>query len=97
MRRMELTVVVLPTPGPPVMTSRFDTRASLRAALWLSASAMPVRCSIQGNTFSGSIHGQGSLSFKSVSSRSAMTSQSAERREAGRLMKSSNRAAAHPK
>ena len=35
MRRIELTMVVLPTPGPPVMTSTFDSRAS-RIALILA-------------------------------------------------------------
>src|SRR6266852_2386443 len=29
MRRIELTMVVLPTPGPPVMTSTFDDRGDL--------------------------------------------------------------------
>jgi len=32
MRRIELTMVVLPTPGPPVITSTFDKRASRIAA-----------------------------------------------------------------
>ena len=54
-RRIELTMVVLPTPGPPVMTRTFDIRASRIAVIWLSASDRPVFCSIQGNAFSGSI------------------------------------------
>ena len=33
MRRMALTVVVLPTPGPPVMTNAFDCRANRMAAI----------------------------------------------------------------
>ena len=32
MRKIELTMVVLPTPGPPVMTSTFDKRANRIAA-----------------------------------------------------------------
>src|SRR5829696_8173523 len=53
MRKMELTIVVLPTPGPPVMTSTLDSRASRIAPTWLSASDKPVFCSIQGRDFSG--------------------------------------------
>ena len=37
MRRIALTMVVLPTPGPPVMTSTLDISASRIAATWLSA------------------------------------------------------------
>ncbi len=37
-RRMELTMVVWPTPGPPVMTRTFAIRARRMAATWLSAS-----------------------------------------------------------
>ena len=55
MRRIELTIVVLPTPGPPVMTSTFDSNARRIAAIWLSASASPVFCSIHGNAFAGSM------------------------------------------
>jgi hypothetical protein len=36
-RRMPLTMVVLPTPGPPVMTNTLHTSASRIAADWLSA------------------------------------------------------------
>ena len=35
----ELTRVVLPTPGPPVMTITLETNAARSAAFWLSASA----------------------------------------------------------
>ena len=35
-------MVVLPTPGPPVMTSTLDISASRIAATWLSARASPV-------------------------------------------------------
>jgi hypothetical protein len=55
MRRIELTMVVLPTPGPPVMTSTFDNRASRIAATWLSANDKPVFCSTHGSAFSGSM------------------------------------------
>jgi hypothetical protein len=46
--RMELTRVVLPTPGPPVITSTLEARAMRTASRWLSASASFVRCSTQG-------------------------------------------------
>ena len=71
-RRIDLTMVVLPTPGPPVMTSTLDISARRIAVFWLSASCRPVRCSTQGRALSGSIHGQGSLPFTSRISRSAM-------------------------
>jgi hypothetical protein len=41
-RRIELTIVVLPTPGPPVMTSALAVRVSRTAAVWLSARVRPV-------------------------------------------------------
>ena len=66
-------MVVLPTPGPPVMTSTFDVSASRMAATWLSASASPVLCSIHGSAFSGSMAGQGSLPPVRLRNRSAMT------------------------
>jgi hypothetical protein len=46
--RIALTIVVLPTPGPPVMTSTLAVRASRMAATWLSARAKPMRVSTQG-------------------------------------------------
>ena len=55
MRRIAFTMVVLPTPGPPVMTSTLEARANRMAATWLWASDRPVFCSIQGNALSGSI------------------------------------------
>ena len=58
--RIELISVVLPTPGPPVMTRTFDTRASRSAARWLSARVMPALASTQGMAFAGSMRGQGS-------------------------------------
>ena len=48
-------MVVLPAPGPPVMTSTLEISASRMAAIWLSARESPMRCSTQGNAFSGSI------------------------------------------
>src|SRR3989442_893107 len=59
--RMELTRVVLPTPGPPVITSTLETRATRTASRWQSASASFVRCSTQGIALLASINGQGSL------------------------------------
>jgi diketogulonate reductase-like aldo/keto reductase len=56
--RIALTIVVLPTPGPPVMT-----RASRIAAIWLSARARPIRFSTHGRALSGSIQGHGSVPF----------------------------------
>src|SRR3954447_5608996 len=60
MRRIALTIVVLPTPGPPVMTSTLEVSAKRIAAAWLSARDKPVLRSIHGNALSGSIWGQGS-------------------------------------
>ena len=53
--RIELTSVVLPTPGPPVMTRTFDRRASRTASRWLSASVMPALASTHGMAFAASI------------------------------------------
>ena len=69
---MALTMVVFPTPGPPVMTNTLDISASRIAATWLSARARPIRSSTQGKALAGSIQGQGSLPFASRNSRSAM-------------------------
>ena len=71
-RRMALTMVVFPTPGPPVMTSTLDISASLIAAIWLSARARPICFSTHGKALSGSIQGHGSVPFASRVSRSAM-------------------------
>jgi len=59
---MELTRVVLPTPGPPAITSTLEARATRTAPRWLSASASFVRCSTQGMALSASIVGHGSFS-----------------------------------
>ncbi len=50
-------IVVLPTPGPPVITSSFAATARPTAWRWLSASVMPIRRSTQGMAFSASIAG----------------------------------------
>jgi hypothetical protein len=71
--RIELTSVVLPTPGPPVITATLEISAVLSARLWLSASASPVRASTQGIALSASIRGRGgfrpasALSFPAIS------------------------------
>src|SRR5277367_1509225 len=59
--RIELTSVVLPTPGPPVITSTFEASATRTAAIWLWASASFVCFSTQGIALSASINGQGGL------------------------------------
>ena len=65
-------MVVLPTPGPPVMTKTFDRRASRIAAICVSASFKPVFFSIQGSAFSGSMYGQGRVPLVRRRSCSAM-------------------------
>ncbi len=58
----QLTMVVLPTPGPPVMTRTFDSSAS-RIAVDLARrqASRPVFCSTHGSALSGSIAGPGQL------------------------------------
>ena len=72
MRRIALTMVVFPTPGPPVMTSTLDISASRIAVTWLSAKVSPMCFSTHGKALSGSIDGQGSGPFAIRVSRSAM-------------------------
>lgn len=72
MRRIALTIVVLPTPGPPVITSSFERSASATAARWLSASASPIRASTQGIARSASISPQGGRPVARARSRVAM-------------------------
>jgi hypothetical protein len=67
-----LTMVVLPTPGPPVMTSALLLSASRIASRWLSASVRRPRSSTHPTAFSASIDGQGSLPPAILSSLSAM-------------------------
>ena len=59
--RTELTRVVLPTPGPPVITSTLDASARRSASFWLSARPSPVRPSTQGMALPASIRGQGGV------------------------------------
>ena len=61
MRRMALTMVVLPTPGPPVMTMALEFRVRRTASAWLAANDRPVLPSTQGNALPASMFGQGSL------------------------------------
>ena len=56
---MALTSVVLPTPGPPVMTMTLEASAARTAAFWLSASVNPVLSSTHGIALSASMAGQG--------------------------------------
>src|SRR5262245_22828468 len=64
----EFTSVVLPTPGPPVITVTLARSATRTAAFWLSASVSFVRFSTQGIALSTSITGQGGFAAASVSS-----------------------------
>ena len=80
----ELTSVVLPTPGPPVITSTFEASATRMASFWLSASASLVRCSTQGIALSASIWGQGGLPTARARSLSAI-SRSARYRPARKM------------
>jgi len=72
MRRIEFTMVVLPTPGPPVMTSTFERSARRMASAWLAARVSPVRLSIHGRALPASISGQGTAPDNRRRSRSAM-------------------------
>ena len=56
--RMELTRVVLPTPGPPVITSSFADKARRIASFWLSANSMASFCSTQGIALSAAKSGR---------------------------------------
>ena len=71
-RRTALRMVVLPTPGPPVITRTLDASARRTAAFWLGASSRRIRCSIQGNALSTSIESQGKVARESASSRAAI-------------------------
>ena len=64
-RRIALTIVVLPTPGPPVMTTTLEVSARRTASAWPGASDRPVFRSTHGNAFSASISGQGRESVRS--------------------------------
>src|SRR5438552_8894879 len=55
--RIEFTSVVLPTPGPPVLSRTRLPRTVFSASRWLGASVLPVRCSHHAPAFSYSIGG----------------------------------------
>ena len=57
--RTEFTSVVLPTPGPPVITSTLAATASVSASRWLGARASPVLPSTQGIARAGVDHRPG--------------------------------------
>ena len=71
-RRITFTSVVLPTPGPPVITMTLEARAMRAAFFWLSAKARPVFPSTQGIALSASIRGQSGFPSVSVLSFAAM-------------------------
>ena len=70
--RTEFTSVVLPTPGPPVITSTLASTARVSASRWLGARASPVLPSTQGIARAASITSQGGRPWDSRRSRSAM-------------------------
>ena len=70
--RIEFTSVVLPTPGPPVITSALDRTASRSAATWLGASASPVLPSTHGIARPTSMAGQGGRPSDSSRNRPAI-------------------------
>src|SRR6266481_198841 len=57
--RILVTIVVLPTPGPPVITVTLLPRAIVTASRWEGDKVQLVRCSPQGIAFAGSITPQG--------------------------------------
>jgi len=71
-RRTELTSVVLPTPGPPVITSTLALTARRSASAWLGANASPVSASTQGSARAMSIAGQGGERLDKTPIRSAI-------------------------
>ncbi|GJE43579.1 hypothetical protein AEGHOMDF_2758 [Methylobacterium soli] len=72
MRSTESRVLVLPTPGPPVMTQSFEPSISRTASTCEGESVLPVFCSTQGRALSRSISGQGGVPAARSISRSAM-------------------------
>ena len=73
MCRIELTIVVLPTPGPPVMTETFAASAARTASAWPGARASPVLPSTQGRALPGSMSGHGRLPAAIPRRRQAIT------------------------
>ena len=70
---MEFTSVVLPTPGPPVITNTLLARAIRTASRWLAANCRPVRRSTHGIALAASMGGQHGLPDTRIRNRSAMT------------------------
>ena len=71
-RRIALTIVVLPTPGPPVLINTLEVSASWIAATWLLARVRRICFSTHGKALSESIGRQGSGALASRISRSAI-------------------------
>ena len=61
--RMLVTIVVLPTPGPPVMTVTLPVSTWATAARCEAARVRPVRSSTQGITFAGGALGADAVEF----------------------------------
>src|SRR6266849_5148300 len=59
--RMDLVSVVLPTPGPPVITMILLVSATATARRWLVANSTPSLPSTQGMALPASIVGHGGL------------------------------------
>ena len=76
---MAFTRVVLPTPGPPVITISLDETAISTAARWLSAKVTPSCCSTHGMAFSASMFGHDGWPVAKACSRSAMTFSACQR------------------
>ena len=72
-------MLVLPTPGPPVMTASLEPSTSRTASLCEGDSVLPVRLSTQGNALSRSIWPDGGSPDARSISRSAIVA----RRDAG--------------
>lgn len=63
--RILVTMVVLPTPGPPVITMTLLPRTMATASRCEGESVRPVLCSTQGRAFTGSIQPQGGPPLRS--------------------------------
>ena len=73
MRRMESSVLVLPIPGPPVITVTFALSTNPTAFCCDTDRTRPVFCSTHGRALSRSISDQGGFPEARVTRRSAMT------------------------
>src|SRR5258705_5506362 len=63
--RIALTIVVLPTPGPPVITSARFVSAWVTASRWVGASDMPALPSNHSSALGTSIVGYRDVDFAS--------------------------------